>query len=169
MSLSYPFSARSSVPNLADETLNWLPYGNSSIPRVEPYCWVWLGRGGGWGVGVRGTGQRSVCVCVGEDLGSFTGLLLAGLISLICRQSGPQLRAQGLKACDSRKTRRDSSSHSRTCITSSHPGLQLHRHFFFFKRKGGKPLFPSLSLSRGAKRTRQWKEEGGRKAAGRGH
>lgn len=33
----------------------------------------------------------------GEDLGSFTGLRLAGLISLICRQSGLRLRAQRLK------------------------------------------------------------------------
>lgn len=87
------------------------------------------------------------CVCVGKDLGSFTALLLAGLISLICRQSGPRLKTQGLKAWYSRKTRLDSSSHSRTCITSWTTAPQT---LFFFKGKEG-----NLSPSLGAKRTRR--------------
>lgn len=139
------------VPNLAGETLNWLPYGNSSIPRAEPTAECgWEGGDGRW----RGsdTGQRSVCVCVGEDLGSFTALLLAGLISLICRQSGPQLRAEGLKAWYSRKTRLDCSSHPRTCIISGTTAPQTR---FLFKGKEGNlslTLFVSPSRQLGNRR-----------------
>ena len=80
--------------NLAGEMVNWLPYGKSGalLPSVA------------WGLKLDGT--VCVCVCVfgwgGEDLGSFTGSRPAGLISLICRQSGLWLRAQRLMGRRSR-------------------------------------------------------------------